>query len=75
MLLFPTVVDEQNAHIEALQDPQSPADFRKESEEEDKDNEKDEDTKELESQSCKPPSPFWYLILGTKSLPYRGEMD
>ncbi|XP_029112840.1 diacylglycerol kinase eta-like isoform X3 [Scleropages formosus] len=46
------VVDEQNAHTEERQqDLPSPADFRKESEDEGKDSEKDEDTKELESQS------------------------
>ncbi|KPP59668.1 diacylglycerol kinase eta-like, partial [Scleropages formosus] len=44
---------ERNAHTEERQqDLPSPADFRKESEDEGKDSEKDEDTKELESQSC-----------------------
>ncbi|XP_064166789.1 diacylglycerol kinase eta isoform X2 [Anguilla rostrata] len=55
------VVDEQNAHTEGQQEPQSPAEFKKEGEDEDKDNEKDENTRDLESPSsakttpCSPP--------------------
>ncbi|XP_036421224.1 diacylglycerol kinase eta isoform X5 [Colossoma macropomum] len=42
------MVDEQNAHTDE-QDLQSPAEFKKDTEDENKDNEKDEDTKELEA--------------------------
>ncbi|KAJ8404597.1 hypothetical protein AAFF_G00334600 [Aldrovandia affinis] len=51
------VVDEQNAHTEEQQDPQSPAEFKKEGEDENKDSEKDEDTKDLESPSSAKTTP------------------
>ncbi|KAI4872435.1 hypothetical protein NFI96_010147 [Prochilodus magdalenae] len=45
------MVDEQNAHTDE-QDLQSPAEFKKDTEDENKHNEKDEDTKELEALPC-----------------------